>query len=73
MDNYTIIGEILKPQALKGEVKVSPITRDATQYLNYKYLYVGKELEKYNIEYARLQDGFVIVKFDNINDANSAE
>jgi len=69
MDDYTIIGKVLKPQALKGEVRVGPITRDATQYLTYDYLYIGDNFEKYDIDYCRLQDGFVIVKFTAINDA----
>jgi len=73
MDDYTIIGKVLKPQALKGEVRVGPITRDATQYLTYDYLYIGDNFEKYDIDYCRLQDGFVIVKFTAINDANTAE
>lgn len=73
MDEFTVIGKILKPQALKGEVRVGPITRDATQFLTYKYLYVGPELEKYDIDYCRIQDGFVIVKFSKIVDANMAE
>ena len=73
MDDYTIIGKVLKPQALKGEIRVGPITRDATQYLTYDYLYVGEDFEKYDIDYCRLQDGFVIVKFTSINDANLAE
>lgn len=73
MDDYTIIGKVLKPQALKGEVRVGPITRDATQYLTYDYLYIGDNFDKYDIDYCRLQDGFVIVKFTAINDANTAE
>ena len=73
MEEYTVIGKILKPQALKGEVKVAPITRDVMQYLTYKYLYVGDEYTKYDVDYCRLQDGFVVVKFANINSANLAE
>lgn len=73
MKEFTIIGKILKPQALKGEVRVAPITRDAMQYLTYKYLYIGDEHKKYDIEDCRLQDGFVVIKFHGINNANEAE
>ncbi len=73
MKDYTIIGKILKPQALKGEVRVAPITRDAMQYLTYKYLYIGDEHKKVDIQDCRLQDGFVVVKFEGIDSANQAE
>lgn len=73
MDEYTVIGKVLKPQALKGEVRISPITRDVTQYLNYEYLYIGENLERRDIDYARIQDSFVVVKFCNINDADTAD
>lgn len=73
MEEYTVIGKVLKPQALKGEIKVSPITRDVLQYLGYKYLYVGEEHKRFDVDYCRLQDGFVIIKFHNLDNIESVE
>ena len=73
MNDFTVIGKILKPQALKGEAKVSPITRDAMQFLTYKYLYIGEEHIKHDIDYCRMQDGFVIIKFHDINSAEMVD
>ncbi len=32
LDEYLVIGEILKPQGVKGEVKVRPITSDPARF-----------------------------------------
>ena len=32
LDEYLVIGEILKPQGVKGEVKVRPITCDSSRF-----------------------------------------
>lgn len=73
MNNYICIGKILKPQALKGEVKIAPMTQDIYNYLSYEYLLVGENQTKYIVDDCRIQNNFVIVKFKEINDANTAE
>ena len=73
MNKYICVGKILKPQALKGEVKISANVRDINSFLTYEYLYLGEEYEKFEVEKCRIQDGFVVVKFKNIDDANTAE
>ena len=32
MNEYLVIGEVLKPQGVRGEVKVRPITCDETRF-----------------------------------------
>ena len=32
MDNYLVIGEIVKPQGVRGEVKLRPITCDVERF-----------------------------------------
>lgn len=73
MNNFIYIGRVLKPQALKGEVKIAANTRDINSYLSYEYLYLGQEHQKYAIEKCRIQDGFVVAKLKDVDDANAAE
>ena len=53
MNNFICIGRVLKPQALKGEVKIAVNSRDISSYLSYKYLYLGQEHEN-TVRRARL-------------------
>lgn len=73
MNNYVCVGKVLKPQALKGELKVAVSMRNIQDFASYKYIYLGSEHLKYLVEKCRVQDGFVIVKLVDINDADSAE
>ncbi len=73
MNNFVCVGRILKPQALKGEVKISSNAREISNFLSYKYLYLGQNREKYIIEQCRIQDGYVIAKLEGVDDANIAE
>jgi len=73
MNNFICIGRILKPQALRGEVKITTNARDINSYLSYEYLYLGQEHQKYAIDKCRIQDGFVVAKLENVDDANTAE
>lgn len=73
MNNFICIGRVLKPQALKGEVKIAVNTRDISGYLSYKYLYLGQEHKKFAVEKCRIQDGFVVAKLKDVDGANVAE
>lgn len=33
LSNYLAVGEVLKPQGVRGEVKVQPLTNDLTVFL----------------------------------------
>ena len=65
------IGRILKPQGLKGEIKVEPITDDMTQYFSLKKIYIeGKE---YTIKQARERQGFVYLFLVGIDNCEQVE
>jgi len=36
---YLAIGQVLRPQGLKGEVKVRPDTDEAARFLDFDFLY----------------------------------
>ena len=65
------IGKIVKPQGLKGEVKIQLSTNNLAVFNNLRAMYIGPSSAE--IEYLRLKDNFVIVKFKQINDIDKAE
>lgn len=64
------IGVIAKPQGIKGEVKLFPDDK-AERYLELKNVFIDNLEMKINSICAR--DGFLYVKFNDIDDRNAAE
>ncbi|MDD4111224.1 MAG: 16S rRNA processing protein RimM, partial [Clostridia bacterium] len=64
------IGVIAKPQGIKGEVKLFPDDK-AERYLELKSVFIDNLEMKINSIFAR--DGFLYVKFNDIDDRNAAE
>jgi len=71
MQNHISIGQILKPQGLKGEVKVKALTDDPIRFKGLKAVFVdGKNTP---IERVSFMGDFVILKFSDISDRDMAE
>ena len=65
------VGQILKPQGVRGEVKVKPLTDDPSRFCVLKSVYAcGKRML---IEKARVGGRDVYIKFVGIDDRNAAE
>lgn len=70
-----LIGYITKPQGLKGEVKVEPVTPNPERFyrLEIVFLQVNDKTQAYPIDKIRVSDRFVYIKFSGINSRNEAE
>lgn len=70
-----LIGYILKPQGLKGEVKVDSVSPYLERYrrLNKVFLKLEENKQTYSIEKVRISGRFVYIKFSEINSRNEAE
>lgn len=67
-----IIGKILAPHGVRGEVRIKPLTEIPERFLELEAL----ELEGYatlKVEHARFHKHFVLVKFTGVDDMNQAE
>ena len=65
------VGIILKPQGIKGEVKVQPLTDNVERFKKLKKVYIdGVE---YRVLSAKLADGFCIVQVSGVSSRDSAE
>ena len=71
MEEKLLIGEILKPQGILGEVKIKPYTDDNRRFLKLREVFVGETL--YKVLGARVGGDFVFLAFSGVADRNAAE
>lgn len=69
--DYIIIGEIIKAQGIKGEVKIKPLTDDVTRYKKLKLVYI--DTKPYTISSLRFDGGYVYMCFTTVTDRNTSE
>lgn len=68
---YISVGRIVKPQGIKGEVKIHALTDDIARFSKLKVLYIDER--PYKIASMRMDGSFVFVKFFGVDDRNAAE
>ena len=69
-----LIGRILKPQGVRGEVKVEPVSMRPERFELLDDVLVGEDSKKtYIIEAIRLFKRFALIKFAGVDDRNGAE
>lgn len=75
MNEYLLIGEVLKPQGVRGDVKVRPITCDIFRFEDLEEVYFCKNdaYEKIGVSLVRMDEDAVYLHFDGIDDRNAAE
>ncbi|MBR2617540.1 MAG: 16S rRNA processing protein RimM [Clostridia bacterium] len=71
MQEKLLIGEILKPQGIRGEVKVKPYVDNADRFYDLKTVFL--EDTEYKVLHARVGDGFVFLALSSVADRNQAE
>ena len=69
-----LIGIILKPQGIKGEIKIKPVSPDPDRFYDLEHVFINSvEVQKYIVEKIRVSGEFVFLKFDGVNSRNEAE
>ena len=68
-----IIGKILKPQGIRGEVKVVPLTYDLEALEKIKVVYAGNETEPRKVEHCAVRGGYAYILISGVTDRNGAE
>jgi len=61
MNDYLMIGEVLKPQGLKGECKIKPCAADLSLFETWDTLYLLRKEEVLSLPFrlSRIHEGFV--------------
>jgi 16S rRNA processing protein RimM len=73
--SYIAVGQILKPQGIKGEFKVKPLTDDVARFHDLKSVFIRNKEQylPYEISSLRMQSDTVYLSLNGINDRNQAE
>ncbi len=71
MEQFLKIGLIVKPQGVKGELKVQPLTDDITRFNKLKEVII--EDKTYKVEKVTIGGGTVFISLSGITDRNSSE
>lgn len=66
-----VIGKVLKPQGIKGEVKALPITQDSLRFKELDTVFVAGI--EYDIKSVKIRDDGVYLTLDGVDDRNKAE
>jgi len=71
---YLAVGQVLKPQGVRGEVKVKPLTDDPRRFLGLEQVFVCVDgaYAPRAMRCARVHDGFAYVEFDGVGDREAA-
>lgn len=75
LSTHLMIGEVTKPQGVRGEVKVRPITCDPERFydLDYVFLKRGEEYVERKVSVSRVDGDAVYMTFEGVNDRDAAE
>ncbi len=73
--SHLLLGEIVRPQGIKGEVKLKHYTDDPSRFLELETAYVkrGERFEPIQILNARLNKGDVYLTIEGVETRNDAE
>ena len=75
MDDFLMIGTVLKPQGVRGECKIRSWAADISRFNTWKVLYM-KTVDGFMpvaVKVTRISDGFVFARLDGSSSANEAE
>ena len=73
---YIQIGEIVKPQGIRGEVKLKAMTSDMTRYARLENVFLQRgrgEMKAYKVIKGRSYDGFAFLTLEGVKDRDAAE
>lgn len=75
LSEYLLIGEVLKPQGIKGLVKVRPDTDDPERFADLEYVFVknGSSYEKAAVEDVSVREDAVYLRLNGVHDRDLAE
>lgn len=76
---FTVIGEIVRPQGVSGEVRILPMTMEPDRFLSLKSVFIsqknntGTPNEKRNVERAYLTRNMIVLKLSGCKSFEDAE
>ncbi len=74
-NQYLLIGEVVKPQGIRGEVKLKAESQDEKRYARLQQVYIkkGSDYLPCRVLRGRASGGFAYLQLEGIEDRNQAE
>ena len=75
LNKYIVIGEVVKPQGVRGEIKVKPYTGDPDRYYRLKNVFLEKDgaYTAVQAKCERVRDGFCYLTLEGVSSREEAE
>lgn len=75
ISTHLLVGVVIKPQGVLGQVKVHPQTDDPQRFYDLKHLYIknGEKFEAVSLEQVRVHQGFVYCVVNGASTREQAE
>ena len=75
LSEYLLIGQVLRPQGIRGQVKVRPDTDDPGRFEELEFVYLKKDNEyvRAAVEDVSVRDDGVYLRLDGAKDRDEAE
>ena len=75
MTHYLLIGEVLKPQGLRGECKIKPYAADIAMFQSWNTVYLrdGDQYLPLRLDLRRIHEGFVYAVLGDCRNPEDAE
>ena len=74
MKKFLMIGQIVKPQGVRGELKIAPATDDPQRFCELPHVFLDEKGEKKRkVLSGRVREGFAFLTLEGINDRDQAE
>jgi len=75
VNKYLAVGEVLKPQGVRGEIKVRPITNDPTRFEDMEegFWEINGAYVPMKTEFVRFDGSAVYLRIEGVNDRDAAE
>ena len=66
MESYFLVGEVLKPQGIRGEAKVRPYASNPDDYFRWSTMYLEKDgqYRPIGVKCSRVHDGFAYMTLE---------
>lgn len=71
LEPFLAVGEIVKPQGLRGEIKIKPLTDDPERFLALRSVRIGESMRALRCQ--RIHDGFVYARMEGVYTREAAE
>ena len=71
LEEYLAVGEILRPQGVRGELKIKPLTDNPDRFFDLRHVRLGDEERA--LHCLRVNDGFVYARLEGVYSREAAE